>query len=191
MLGTVAAGLGIVGCTGTGERKEAAPTGSSPRTSASSTSPAPPPPDPLPSASPWPFVRTEVEPQAKQAAVRLLEALGTWPRGRQGAAAGDGRAEAQDVPAGSAPGLVAQAGPLLDAGSEATVRVIAAQYGGLLSARASVLVALRQWGRAADGTVEDGGVDRRRTADAGRRPGGRSATCTRPAPRSRSPGPAR
>ncbi|WP_326722453.1 hypothetical protein OHT59_26630 [Streptomyces sp. NBC_00243] len=152
------AAAAIAGCTSGG--KEPTPTGSSPVTRAPSSgnSPSPSPPDPLPSASPWPFVRTEVEPQVKGAAVRLLEALGTWPRGQEGVAPAKERAAAQDVPAGSVPHLVTQAQPLLDAGPEATTRVIAAQYGGLLSARASVLVALRQWGRAAEGKVEDGGV---------------------------------
>ncbi len=157
-----AGGLGLVGCTGGDEESTPTPRSTSTESAQSPRSPRvtspSPDPDPLPSASPWPLLRTEVEPRAKEAAVRLLEALGTWTRGQDGAGPAVERAEAAGVPDASAERLVGQARPLLDAGAEATVRVIAAQYGGLLDARASVLVALRQWGRAADGTVADGGA---------------------------------
>ncbi|WP_210588870.1 hypothetical protein [Streptomyces sp. GESEQ-35] len=158
LLAAAAAGLGLVGCTSDegGKQPEASP-GARSRSPAPSPSPTPTR-SPLPSASPWPLVRTEVEPQAKRSAVRLLEALGTWPAGQDGTGAARQRAEAQGVSAAAAPGLVAQARPLLDAGTEATARIIAAQYGGLLATRASVLVAVRQWGRGADGGVEAGGA---------------------------------
>ncbi|MFI9762735.1 hypothetical protein ACIHFB_32960 [Streptomyces sp. NPDC051963] len=182
-----AAGLGLVGCTSEEAHEEPGPSGTPPP---KPTSVSPTPSEiPLPSASPWPFARTEVEPQAKRSAVRLLEALGTWPAGQEGTGPAGERAQAQGVPSASAPGLVAQAGPLLAAGSEATTRVIAAQYGGLLATRASVLVALRQWGRGADGGVEAGGV----TVDVrlDRRPGGWQVgelNPSRPAPALARPG---
>ena len=172
-----AAGLGGAGCTsdGGGEpgttagtaaptRRTPAHTPGSPGSGASSTPPAPPatptiPPEPpLPTASPWPLARTEVEPLAKASAVRLLEALGTWPRGQRGPGPARQRARAQDVPPARAAHLVSRAAPLLTPAPEATVRVIAAQYGGLAGDRASVLVPLRQWRRAADGSVVDGGA---------------------------------
>ncbi|QMV12517.1 hypothetical protein GJU35_25560 [Streptomyces lincolnensis] len=117
-----------------------------------------PPEPPLPAPSPWPLARTEVEPRAKGAAVRLLEALGTWPRGQQGPGPARERARNRGVPPAGAAHLVARAAPLLTPAPEATVRVIAAQYGGLAGDHASVLVPLRQWRRAADGSVEDGGA---------------------------------
>ncbi|MCT9082101.1 hypothetical protein [Streptomyces fulvoviolaceus] len=159
-----AVGLGLAGCTPDGEREPEAtdtsaeipsPTPTCEPSRPSQLSPTPP----LPSASPWPLARTEVEPQAKQSAVRLLEALGTWPRGRRGPGPALERSvEVRGVPTDGAARLVRQARPLLDAGPEATARVIAAQYGGLVGARASVLVPLRQWARAADGAVDTGGA---------------------------------
>ncbi|MEV1078281.1 hypothetical protein AB0I98_08510 [Streptomyces sp. NPDC050211] len=188
LLAAAAAGLGLVGCTSEEEAGEK-PRPSGTRSRTPTSVPPTPTETPLPAASPWPLVRTEVEPQVKRNAVRLLEALGTWPRGQDGTGPARRRAEAQGVPSGSVPGLVDQARPLLDAGSEATAHVIAAQYGGLLATRASVLVAMRQWGRAEDGAVRAGGA----TVDVrlGRSPGGWRVGAlypSRPAPPLARPG---
>ncbi|WLW54259.1 hypothetical protein [Streptomyces sp. YU58] len=172
--GLGAAGFGGAGCTsdGGGGRGTTASAGMStrrtpahspdseapPTAPATPTLPTIPPEPPLPTASPWPLARTEVEPRAKASAVRLLEALGTWPRGQQGPGPARERARARDVPPARAAHLVTRAAPLLTPAPEATVRVIAAQYGGLAGDRASVLVPLRQWRRAADGSVVDGGA---------------------------------
>ncbi|MFI9171991.1 hypothetical protein [Streptomyces lincolnensis] len=179
LLAAAAAGLGAAGCTSDGGGEEGSGSGgggggggepgaTASAGASSSDTPAPsrgpggtptiPPEPPLPTASPWPLVRTEVEPRAKGAAVRLLEALGTWPRGQHGPGPARERARIRGVPPAGAAHLVARADPLLTAAPEATVRVIAAQYGGLAGDRASVLVPLRQWRRAADGSVEDGGA---------------------------------
>ncbi|MFI9564081.1 hypothetical protein [Streptomyces rishiriensis] len=50
-----------------------------------------------------------------------------------------------------------QAGPLLASADEAVLRVVDAQYGGILTDTASVLVVCRQWARRA-GTVTAGGT---------------------------------
>jgi hypothetical protein len=111
----------------------------------------------LPDSRVWPIRRSEVEPQIKTAAIRLLETLAQWPEGAGGRRAATRRIH--DLPAGRAhmDRLVDQAAPLLGDYTEATVRVVAAQYGGLLKTSASVLVAMRQWTRRLDGNVFSGG----------------------------------
>lgn len=98
----------------------------------------------LPRAVPWRPGPGEIEPAAKLAAVRLVEALGTWPAGQGGEQAAVDRAAALGIPVSSASQLTAQAGSLRPTADAAVVRVIDAQYGGILSDTASVLVVCDQ-----------------------------------------------
>ncbi|TQK79803.1 hypothetical protein FB563_7657 [Streptomyces puniciscabiei] len=114
----------------------------------------PPSPSPaLPRTTPWRPTSAEVQPAAKLRAVRLVEAIGAWAGGHGGAAAARTRVAAL----GLSPALVGQAGPLLPAADQAALQVVDAQYGGILSRSASVLVVCRQWTRHA-GTVSAGGT---------------------------------
>ncbi len=119
------------------------------------THPSTPSGQPLPAATPWTANPGELQPDVKRRATDLIQALAAWPAGQQGANAARGRVAAL----GLDPDLVSQAGPLLaDASArEAVVGVIDAQYGGLLSSSASVLVVFHQWIRGADGAVRAGG----------------------------------
>lgn len=54
--------------------------------------------------------------------------------------------------------LADQAGPLLSGADEAVLQVIDAQYGGILTNSASVLVVCRQWTRSGGGPVTAGGT---------------------------------
>ncbi|WP_369373901.1 hypothetical protein [Streptomyces sp. cg36] len=145
------------GCSdGTG-RSQAAPAASASRSSrtagpgtpaASSAGAA------LPAPVPWRPGPGEVTPEAKAAAVRLVEALGTWRPGRAGPAA---RLAALGVAPARAARLAAQAGPLTPRADEAVVTVIDAQYGGILADSASVLVVCGQRTRGG-GTTASGGT---------------------------------
>ncbi|QMU73848.1 hypothetical protein GXP74_15860 [Streptacidiphilus sp. P02-A3a] len=95
-----------------------------------------------------------MDPQVKLRAVRLIEALGSWPTGQRGLAAARGRVAAL----GLDPALAAQAGPLLPDAPAASLEVLEAQYGGILSDSASVLVVCRQWTRGPRGLVVPGGT---------------------------------
>lgn len=110
----------------------------------------------LPPAVPWRPGPSEVEPAAKVAAVRLIEALGTWPTGQGGQSNAAARAAALGIPARLASALATQAGPLIPTADAAVVRVIDAQYGGILSDSASVLVVCTQTTRTG-AAVQDGG----------------------------------
>jgi hypothetical protein len=110
-------------------------------------------PSGLPRATPWHPSPDDVDPQVKLRAVQLVVALGSWRTGEQGAAAARRRVSAL----GLDPGLVGQAGRLLTSADEAVLRVVDAQYGGILADAASVLVVCRQWTRRA-GTVTAGGT---------------------------------
>jgi hypothetical protein len=103
--------------------------------------------------APWRPSPNDVQPEVKLRAVRLIEALGTWPSGGQGVAAARRRAAA----AGYDPALADQAGGLLTDAPEAAVQVLEAQYGGILSDSASVLVVCRQYtpGNDSGGTTVD------------------------------------
>jgi hypothetical protein len=94
-----------------------------------------------------------VQPAAKLRAVQVVEAIGDWPAGQAGAAAARARVAALRLPTG----LVGQAGPLLPAADQAVLQVVDAQYGGILTGSASVLVVCRQWTRRG-GTVDAGGT---------------------------------
>ncbi|MGQ5633378.1 MULTISPECIES: hypothetical protein [unclassified Streptomyces] len=141
------AALGAAGCSG-GTGPDARPS-RSPASPTGSPSPSPA----LPRTTPWRPTSAEVQPAAKLRAVQVVEAIGAWPEGRGGAAAARARVAALGQPAG----LVGQAGPLLPAADQAALQVVDAQYGGILSRSASVLVVCRQWTRRG-GRVGAGGT---------------------------------
>ncbi|MFC9326658.1 hypothetical protein [Kitasatospora sp. NPDC057015] len=168
LLGGAGVLLGAAGCAGSGGG--AGPAGRTPAGSAGAPTPgvspgaagaavagSPPASAPtaaLPAVTPWVPGPGEVSPEVKLRAVQLVEALGTWPSGGEGAAAAGARAAAL----GLDPGLAAQAGPLLPAADRAALQVVYAQYGGLLADSASVMVVCRQWALGADGAVTAGGT---------------------------------
>ena len=111
-----------------------------PTATPSSTSPSPPT-STLPRVTAWVPNDGDIEPAVKAAAAGVVEAIGGWPAGDAGT-----RAAVDRVSALGQPGrLVGQAGPLLGHAAAAVVEVVEAQYGGLLSSTASVLVVCRQW----------------------------------------------
>ena len=93
-------------------------------------------------------------PGVKQVAVRLLETAGSWAQGQGGVEQTKRRLGV----AGYDPTLVDDLGPLISSDDAAAVQVVVAQYGGILSARASVLIAVDQWV-----LTKDRGVRRRGT----------------------------
>jgi hypothetical protein len=96
-----------------------------------------------------------VQPAVKAQAARLLEAVGAWQaQGGGGRAAARARARRAGFDATLADAL----GPLLGEGDAAAVRVVDAQYGGILASSASVLVVLDQWRAPASGQVSAGGT---------------------------------
>ncbi|MFK0219211.1 hypothetical protein ACIQWN_13595 [Streptomyces vinaceus] len=158
LLGAAAWCTAAAGCArGTG-----APTAAGVRTraeaeAAHATAPAPAPSGTLPAAVPWRPGPGEIEPGAKLAAVRLVEALGTWPAGRGGPRDATARVAALGISAPLAAEFAAEAGPLTPAADQAVVRVIDAQYGGLLPDTASVLIPCAQSTRTGS-TVREGGT---------------------------------
>ncbi|WP_225447088.1 hypothetical protein [Streptacidiphilus sp. PB12-B1b] len=108
----------------------------------------------LPTVTPWQPSSNDIDPQVKARAAQLIESLGTWGPGQGGAAAARSRVSAL----GLDPALAAQAGPVLGPAPAAALQVLEAQYGGILSDTASVLVVCRQWTRGADGRVTAGGT---------------------------------
>ncbi|MFD7165731.1 hypothetical protein [Streptomyces violascens] len=154
LLGTAAWCVGAVACSGGAKTSSAASASSSAtgaRTPSTAATPATMSPSAsespgsgLPRAVPWRPGAGEIEPAAKLAAVQLVEALGTWPVGQGGEQAAADRAAALGIPASSASRLAAQAGSLTPTADAAVVRVIDAQYGGILSDTASVLVVCDQ-----------------------------------------------
>ncbi|MBY8885601.1 hypothetical protein K7472_12170 [Streptomyces sp. PTM05] len=155
LLGAAGVLLGAAGCSGGG--------GSASPTAASSTSRAPSStvptatgsaPGALPHTTPWQPSRADIDPQVKLRAAQLIEALGAWPPGGGGQAKASARATAQGVP-GS---LAGQAGPLLPDADSAALQVVFAQYGGILTDSASVLVVCDQWTRDGNGPVHAGGT---------------------------------
>jgi len=95
----------------------------------------------MPHVQGWRRSSADIEPQAKLQAVRVIEAIGTWSVGGSGLAATESRIAAL----GQAGVLARQTPSLLGDADRAVVGVIDAQYGGILTDRASVLVACRQW----------------------------------------------
>lgn len=179
--GAAAWGAALAGC-GSGGGRSGAPTGATgpAATPGASGGPA----TALPPAVPWRPWPGEVQPAAKQAAVRLVEAFGSWPAGHGGVRDRAARAVGIGVPARQAARLAGQTGSLTPAADEAVVQVVDAQYGGILGDSASVLVVCRQTTRTG-ATVAHGGttVDVRLV----RRSSGWSVTALHPA----RPGPAR
>lgn len=118
--------------------------------SARASTPSPP----LPPARPWRAGPGEVRPEVKRTATALLEALGTWQRDEGSPPAARRRAGGL----GADPALAGQvADALLGPESAAVLRVVDAQYGGILSDAASVLCVVEQW--RSDGTgVRHGGT---------------------------------
>ncbi|MFC1417874.1 hypothetical protein [Streptacidiphilus cavernicola] len=158
VLGTVAGcGGSRPGTGGSG----AAPSGVTASTGPSGTisvSPSVSPSAGLPVPKAWQPSSIDIQPAVKLRAVRLIEALGSWPEGGQGQGAARQRAAA----AGYDPALAAQAAALLGPSPRAALQVLEAQYGGILSDSASVLVVCRQWtddtGGYAGGAVAVGGT---------------------------------
>ncbi|QRX90667.1 hypothetical protein JNO44_07345 [Streptomyces noursei] len=133
---------GVAGCTG-GEPAQAPSTA---RPGATRTAPR------LPAIGAWQPSPGDVQPEVKARAVELVRSIGAWPSGERDAAM------ARVGALGLEPALVDQAGPLRPGGTEAVLEVVDAQYGGILTDAASVLVVCRQWVRRADGTVVAGGT---------------------------------
>ncbi len=181
-----AAGLGLAACTtdpgssatgssgsgpGTGSPSSST-TGATPRTTPSTTpsttptvEPSTPPTSttsssaaaPLPASAVWPVPPNDVEPGAKQPGVRLVESLTAWRAGQSGPGPAAARAVGTGIPNDRAAAGAAAATSFLQAGDEATSRVISAQYGGLTADLASILVTYEQWSRSAQGAVVRGG----------------------------------
>ncbi|MEU1275103.1 hypothetical protein [Streptomyces sp. NPDC005799] len=157
LLGVAGCVLGAAGCGSGTSHTAPSPSGASPPGTAPAGPPTPSPPTTqaaaLPRTTLWRPTSAEITPVAKLRAVQLVEAIGAWPQGGGGAAAARTRVAALKLPAG----LVAQAGPLLPDADAAVVQVVDAQYGGILTDSASVLVVCRQWTRRG-GTVGAGGT---------------------------------
>ena len=115
-----------------------APGGSAATTPASTPTPTPPQ---LPVTTAWSADGNEIEGAVKLVATRMIETLGTWDVAQAGVAAAGARLSALGID----PGLASQAAGLLSGGTAAALQVIDAQYGGLLSSSASVLIPTRQW----------------------------------------------
>jgi hypothetical protein len=86
--------------------------------------------------------------------VQLVEALAAWPDGEVGAVAAARRIRRL----GLDPALVEQAGHLLSTAPVSAAQVVDAQYGGILSDSADVLVVVQWWRRTADGALHTGGT---------------------------------
>lgn len=90
----------------------------------------------------------------KQRATSLIEAVGTWSDG-----AGDlPHARARAAAAGHSPALADTLAPLLGPEPSAVTVVRDAQYGGILTSSASVLVVADQWRAGSNGQVVPGGT---------------------------------
>lgn len=117
-----------------------------PLPSVTATTPAPTPTTAptssvLPTPAAWRPGRRDTAPEAKQAAVDVVTAAGTWAPGQEGTAAT--RLTALPVGARAVRALTRSG---LDRGAaEAVTEVLVAQMGGLLPDRASVMVVLRRW----------------------------------------------
>ena len=108
----------------------------------------------LPAARSWTARPGEVSPGIKRVATTLLEHVGTWTGSHGDLASARHRLAA----AGYDPALAAALSPLLGVGTNAVAVVRDAQYGGLLSTTASVLVVVDQWRLTRDGVVHAGGT---------------------------------
>lgn len=108
----------------------------------------------LPKTRAWHPQSGEVSPSIKARATLLLETVGAWSGSSGGASAAQKRVSA----VGFNPALIDALAPLLGAGSSAVLQVRDAQYGGILSTRASVLVVVDQWRLMPDGSIRAGGT---------------------------------
>jgi hypothetical protein len=150
---TLLSGLGAAALLGgCGDRRSALPPPSTtaPGAGAAPTlSPSPSPAAALPEVRSWVARPGEVNPAVKARATGLLQLVGTWSAGGAGLAALEQRV--QD--AGYDPGLVEHLRFLAPDAEAAVTNFIDAQYGGILSESASVLVVAAQWYRTADGRI--------------------------------------
>jgi len=94
----------------------------------------------LPATTPWSADGNEIQGAVKLVATRMIEALGNWDAAHAGVAAAGARLSALGID----PAMASQAAGLLTGGVAATLQVIDAQYGGLLTSTASVLLPTRQ-----------------------------------------------
>jgi hypothetical protein len=159
--GGTSGGSGHPSATTASGTSAASPSGSGTVPAAPPSSPAAPPAAAsggagLPAATPWTPGPGEIQPAAKLAAVRLVEAFGTWGPGRPGRGNAAARATALGLPASLAARLAAQTGSLTPAADAAVTQVIDAQYGGILTDSASVLVVCDQTTRTAGRTGHGG-----------------------------------
>ena len=138
----------VTGCSG-GQVGGAA---GSPTVSAPSTSP--PAVTTGVSTHPWVPGSAEYEPAVKLAAVRLVEAIAAWPAGHGGLTAARQRVSAL----GLSPALADQAGPLVAPHQVSSAQVVDAQYAGILSGAANVMVVVRWWRRNGTASVQAGGT---------------------------------
>jgi hypothetical protein len=152
VLGSAAA---LAGCSSAGSSPSASGVPSASGSPLTPSGSASPPAGVLPVAQPWQAVAGEVHPEVKLRALRALEAAGTWHTAGGGTvAAAAGRLRALGVN----PALAASLTPLLGSEPGAVVRVVDAQYGGILDTSSSVLAVLDQWRRLADGRVRESGT---------------------------------
>ncbi len=156
LLGAAAAGFGVLvaGCSGTTtgrpQRTPGAPAGAATRIS---TSPPATTTSTLPRSAPWRANPGDIEPVVKVTAARVVEAIGSWQDG----ATGPEHAGRRLSGLGQDPRLVDQGRVLLRGSPAAEIEVIEAQYGGLLTTTASVLVVCRQWWIGPGGRLAAGG----------------------------------
>jgi hypothetical protein len=108
----------------------------------------------LPTTHTWVARTGEVSPSVKRVATTLVETLGAWSHGQGDVAS----ARARLSKAGYDPALAGELTSLLGVGTDAVVAVRDAQYGGILSSTASVLVVVDQWRLTSDGAVHAGGT---------------------------------
>ena len=166
LLGTAGWAVGAAGCSNGGTSSSLTPTPTAPASGGKASGGAPPAspaavtatPGALPAVVRWLPGPGEIQPAAKLSAVRLVEALGTWRPGQGGRGPAAARARALGIAAPLAAQLASQTGSLTPPADAAVVRVIDAQYGGILSDSASVLVVCRQWTRTGTAPVRAGGT---------------------------------
>jgi hypothetical protein len=127
------------------------PSSAAPSSAAASPSPTT---QALPASSRWVPRSGEVEPQVKEVATGLVQAVATWPTGQSGLPA----ARARVAALGQDAALADACAPLVGTEVAASSRIVDAQYGGILSSTSSVLVVLDQWRLGRDGVVRPGGT---------------------------------
>ena len=107
-----------------------------------------------PAATSWQPSPFDIQPDVKRRAAQLIAAIGTWGPGQQGLAA----ARTRVASLGIDPQLVTADNPFLGPAETAIAHVSFAQYGGLLSESASVLVLADQSRTDARGVRTDSGT---------------------------------